>query len=205
MAVKLCGVCRKELPASLEYFHAHKRMPSGMSSFCKVCAKDRSRKWHNANKERAAARAGAYYASHKDEIKGRTAKWYRDNHQSALAYMEKRRSEKPEIVKAAIRKWWKDNPEHGAAIRRGYKARKRNASGKHTGADIKQLFADQCGLCAACKTALSKYHVDHVMPLILGGSNDKSNLQLLCPTCNMSKGGKHPSEWRDYGRQAPKQ
>lgn len=34
----------------------------------------------------------------------------------------------------------------------------------------------------------SGYHIDHMQPLIAGGSNDISNLQLLCPTDNMRKG-----------------
>ena len=37
-----------------------------------------------------------------------------------------------------------------------------------------------------------KYHVDHRMPLSLGGSNYPDNLQLLCPTCNLSKSATHP-------------
>ena len=32
-------------------------------------------------------------------------------------------------------------------------------------------------------------------PLALGGSNDKANLQLLCPTCNAKKSAKHPIDF----------
>ena len=39
------------------------------------------------------------------------------------------------------------------------------------------------------------YHPDHVMPLALGGSNDAANIVASCPSCNMSKGAKHPIEW----------
>lgn len=39
------------------------------------------------------------------------------------------------------------------------------------------------------------YHVDHIQPLALGGSNDKTNLQLLCPTCNTKKSAKHPIDF----------
>lgn len=28
-----------------------------------------------------------------------------------------------------------------------------------------------------------------------GGANDKSNIQLLCPHCNLSKGAKHPVDF----------
>jgi 5-methylcytosine-specific restriction endonuclease McrA len=32
--------------------------------------------------------------------------------------------------------------------------------------------------------------VDHILPVGLGGTNDPSNLQTLCNSCNCSKGGR---------------
>lgn len=51
--------------------------------------------------------------------------------------------------------------------------------------------------CACCRRNLgeSGYHIDHVVPLALGGMHDDSNLQLLCPSCNMSKHAKHPIDF----------
>lgn len=40
-----------------------------------------------------------------------------------------------------------------------------------------------------------KYHVDHIVPLIAGGSNDRSNLQILCQPCNNSKSSKDQIEF----------
>ena len=40
--------------------------------------------------------------------------------------------------------------------------------------------------CLRCKKR-KKLTVDHVMPLVLGGSNDISNIQPLCMECNMKK------------------
>ena len=31
------------------------------------------------------------------------------------------------------------------------------------------------------------YHMDHIVPLDLYGNNDPTNLQLLCPACNLTK------------------
>ena len=54
----------------------------------------------------------------------------------------------------------------------------------------------------ACTVSIADgYHVDHIQPLALGGSNDKANLQLLCPTCNLRKSAKHPVDFmRETGR-----
>jgi 5-methylcytosine-specific restriction endonuclease McrA len=75
----------------------------------------------------------------------------------------------------------------GAAIR---KARSLASGGVYTYHDIISLFAMQEGRCAAfwCRAELkNSYHVDHITALARGGSNDPSNLQLLCPSCNTSK------------------
>lgn len=44
------------------------------------------------------------------------------------------------------------------------------------------------GTCQAC--GQPGEHVDHVVPRRLGGTDELSNLQLLCKQCNLSKGGR---------------
>lgn len=83
---------------------------------------------------------------------------------------------------------------------RNREARKRGAGGRHTASDVASLFESQRGVCAGCDVVLvqhgkGKMHVDHIMPVKLGGSNWPENLQLLCPLCNTSKGAQHPDDW----------
>ncbi|WP_256972461.1 HNH endonuclease [Priestia aryabhattai] len=54
------------------------------------------------------------------------------------------------------------------------------------------------GCCVICRTDLSKivningtYHIDHIVPLRMYGGNDSSNFQLLCESCNTSKGNRN--------------
>lgn len=47
----------------------------------------------------------------------------------------------------------------------------------------------RCDLTGLVRTK-NKIHIDHVVPLDLYGSNDASNFQLLCETCNTSKGAR---------------
>lgn len=56
-------------------------------------------------------------------------------------------------------------------------------------------FRDK-GRCGICLCDLSgelavgnKLAIDHIVPLKLGGANDPTNLQQLCPSCNSGKGG----------------
>ena len=79
---------------------------------------------------------------------------------------------------------------------RNRRARKRGNGGKHTAAQIRDLLVRQRHRCIYCPANLRRgYHADHIMPLARGGTNDISNIQLLCPTCNDSKGYSHPIVW----------
>ena len=57
------------------------------------------------------------------------------------------------------------------------------------------LYYRDRGRCQKCLKDVSGevfhhniYHIDHVLPLVAGGSNDPTNFQLLCRDCNLEKG-----------------
>ncbi len=53
----------------------------------------------------------------------------------------------------------------------------------------KYVFERDSYQCKGCgKTQLeTELNIDHIIPLATGGSNDISNLQTLCRTCNQQK------------------
>ena len=99
------------------------------------------------------------------------------------------------------RQWTKRDPSIPrnvlyAAYSRNRQARKQGNGGTHTAADIRKQYERQDGLCFYCKTKVGdKYHVDHFMPLVLGGSNGPEKLVIACSTCNLTKNAKHPLEF----------
>lgn len=96
-------------------------------------------------------------------------------------------------IRQKQKKYCISNPDIILANGRNRRARERNAPGKNTASDIKQLMTLQKSKCAVCRCSIKNgYHVDHVIPLSKGGSNDKFNLQLLCQHCNQSKHAKDP-------------
>ena len=92
--------------------------------------------------------------------------------------------------------WAAANPENKRISHLNRRARKRFAGGALSQGLAAKLFDLQKGRCACCGLSLDAgYHMDHVMPLALGGLNVDSNMQLLTPACNMQKSKKHPDDF----------
>lgn len=107
-----------------------------------------------------------------------------------------------ETLAERCRIWAAANPEKVAAKWRNRRAREQNAPGSHTAADVVAQYDRQSGKCywrdvsLCCAVGLKGgYHVDHVVPLALGGSNGPENLVLACPSCNLHKNASHPMDF----------
>jgi hypothetical protein len=64
------------------------------------------------------------------------------------------------------------------------------------------LFKLQKAQCAFCGQSIAaRYHVDHIVPLSIGGQHEPHNLQLLCPPCNVRKWAFDPIDFaQKHGR-----
>lgn len=112
--------------------------------------------------------------------------------------MREKRKRGRKAKTANQRKYRKEFPERTAAWSHNRRARVNGAGGVYCDEDIKKILSAQLNKCAepTCRIDLSGgYHVDHIMPISLGGSSWPDNIQCLCPTCNLRKGPKHPIDW----------
>lgn len=109
----------------------------------------------------------------------------------------------PERARGYRRKWRTSNLPKLAVASRRYYGRKLGAAGAHTADDVEAIRKAQRNKCAYCRVSLSRteMHVDHIVALSRGGSNDRRNLQMLCRSCNQSKSAKDPLDFaRKIGR-----
>lgn len=116
---------------------------------------------------------------------------YAANHQDRLAESQRKYKEThPERRRASVKKW-DDANKH--ARRLHAHTRRARKTGKVSRDIAQRLLALQRGKCACCAKRLNrKYEIDHVVPLARGGAHCDSNMQLLCPRCNRSKGANDP-------------
>lgn len=146
---------------------------------------DKVRAQENARyRERAAAKAAQKAA----DLAARAAEIAEAKEAKAVAKAARKRE--------YMRRWRSENPLIQAAQSRTKKARRRNAPGRHTAADVQAIGERQKWRCAWCRIPCAgAYHVDHIIPLVKGGSNWPDNLCIACPPCNLSKKAKLPHEF----------
>lgn len=151
------------------------------------------REYTDANREKKNVYNRSRRMKNPEKTKAYKKAEYLRTKEKHLARCKKYALENKEKIQKATRAKRKAKPAQYNAYARNYKLRKRGAIGKHTGAEILEILKLQRGKCACCKIKLGKkYHVDHIIPLIRNGSNDRRNLQILCAPCNHSKSGKDP-------------
>lgn len=99
-------------------------------------------------------------------------------------------------LNAISRQWYYANKSIAKQYSHTRRARLRGNGGRLSYGIIRKLYAKQEGRCACCGASLvSGYHLDHIMPIVLGGTNTDDNVQLLTPRCNLQKGATHPDEF----------
>jgi 5-methylcytosine-specific restriction endonuclease McrA len=203
-------ISRKEArEKGLEWYCLGNKCPNGNVAPRKVKTADC---WCADCRESVRARERARYYENRERILKRKADYHKENREKIIGYLNDYREEnksdllrkkkedywsRRDVYRERNQRWIKNNPDKVRELNRNNRARRKGAEGTYTNADVDKLYRTQKGRCAACGDCLKAegYHVDHIQPLILGGSNWPDNLQLLCPKCNLSKGGKDPYQW----------
>lgn len=141
-----------------------------------------------------------------DECRSYVVEWKKANAQRVLASAKKQR-EKNRLIGRSYdkRKVWtiEELLERQEVMRfrrderkRLKRAKRRAGGGRLSWGIVRRLMKAQGGLCVYCRCEISTaYHLDHILPLALGGKNEDQNVQLLCGPCNISKGAKHPVDF----------
>ena len=177
--MKTCTKCNTEKPET--QFSSQAKGHGGLRASCKACDSIYQAAQHAANPEKAKARNVKWKAANPGRMKELQDRWNAEN---------------PGRVKATTAAWAKDHPEARRICEQNRRARKHANGGLLSAGLADKLLKLQRGKCACCRVSIADgSHLDHRIPLALGGPNEDWNMQLLCAPCNLSKGAKHPVDF----------
>lgn len=154
-------------------------------------AQDRVRR--AADPEKYLRMERAYRAKHPERARA-SSKRYRERHpervrESQLRY-ESTHPERLDRKRATTREWHHRNRPRHAATQRARKARIRGLFVEHVHSLIVlELHDGVCGICGE-DVDPGNFHVDHIIPLALGGEHSYANTQPAHPVCNHRKGAR---------------
>jgi 5-methylcytosine-specific restriction endonuclease McrA len=214
---KTCKTCKKDFPATSEYFRPEKRVTCGLSATCLHCISLYNKEYRQREevKKMHAEHQKEWAKNNKERVNGYNKNWKERNKEKVKIYKKKDYDTHTQSYKDRASKWYYEHADQAKASRREYgkKFRKthkdmintwgrnrrallKESHGSHTVQDISYLYKAQKGKCFYCKKKLNNvYDVDHIIPISRGGANDKYNLVLSCSFCNGSKGSKLLVEW----------
>ncbi len=160
---------------------------------CLQCRRDRENARIAQDRAKHAAKGRAWYAKHPETCRARNRAYRAKNPEYHRKKSEEWRRANPEHYRECVRQWKAANPEADRIYVNNRRVRKLGNGGTHTRADVAEIFKAQKGRCAYCKVKLGKKReVDHIKPVARGGTNNRSNLQILCAPCNSKKRAKDP-------------
>ena len=137
--------------------------------------------YRHQNKERLRLIRMKYVGKHAERLRSETRQRYWRN---------------PDQHRQRSREYYRKHPEEYRAWRAIRRAREAGALGKIGPADIRAMLRNQKGKCFYCRVILNRrFHLDHKMPLVRGGTNKIENLCCACQKCNLSKHTLNADEW----------
>lgn len=209
--MKLCCTCR--IKKDITEFTKNRSTKDGLQHQCKDCKVISSRKWReknpekireltqawlktNGNAEKKAQKEKEWAKKFPEKKVASSIKWQSKNQEKLKIYRDFWQANNKEKIKKRRKIWVSRNVELVRLLNQNYRAKKRNAGGLLSKGLAQILFKKQKGLCSCCGKPLGdKYHLDHIMPIALGGSNTDDNIQLLRQRCNNQKSAKHPIDF----------
>lgn len=154
------------------------------------------REWHNLNKEKSLQIQKKYRTSNAALCNLRARNWRNKNSERVKAYAMLYRIANAETRNLRRKEWGLLNSHVIKAYTQNRRALIKSSGGKLSRDIAQRLKVLQRGKCACCGEPLGEdYHLDHIMPLALGGTNSDDNMQLLRKKCNLQKSAKHPVDF----------
>jgi len=221
---KICKKCKREFPATDEYFPKQKTCKGGLRNKCKICKSEYERQYHIDNAEHLREYSKQHYIEHKDrhleyrkqyhkehreEINQKKKVFYEKHKEEAAQYKKQYHEKNRELnlykskqyreknnekVLKKHREWVQNNPEKTRNMGAMRRSRKMQLPATLT-IQQWQIIKDYFNnKCAYCGKE-KPLTQDHFVALSKGGAYTHNNIVCACATCNSSKQARDFEEW----------
>mgnify|MGYP001157809848 CR=1 FL=1 len=157
-----------------------------------VDKKEYLRLWHLAHKEKQNAVSRAWYFSNKEKVYTYLRIWKLANKEKVSAYERKYRLANKEKRTEIWKRWVKT--KNGIISRKLNRAKRRSMEGGLTFEIVQQVYEDNIKkygtlTCCLCELSIGfgEDSLEHLIPLIRGGTNARGNLDIAHCQCNSKK------------------
>jgi hypothetical protein len=174
MNSKECTKCKQVKP--LDEFHKNKNTSDGRVPRCKACRKSDSHTYYSRNKDAILEKSRAYNQENRELVAERLRRYYDKNRDRILDYHADYRRSNREKVYSDI---YKRKAKKACAVPQRWRT--------------SECPDNTCYWCGT--TEADEWHIEHVMPISLGGPAEAYNEVVACSTCNLTKNNKHPLVW----------
>lgn len=205
--MKQCSLCKQT--KSKNEFTKHSQKSDGLSSWCKICKREKDKQAAAKRKSFKADYDQVYNLANKDKIQKRGSV-YREEHKSQKAQydkeyrlaqgqarLEKKRNYYHTGGKAVQYKWMQENLDKVKAYQSTTCAsRRKTITVGDTSKTISFWLSQQIKVCVYCGIAcIDDFQIDHIEPIAKGGTHTIDNFAISCKNCNSSKSAKHLIHW----------
>lgn len=106
-----CTRCGNSYPFTEEYFCKDKSCINGLSHLCKLCRKEKNKKYYEKRKEKVSSYHKEYYSQNKDKIKERAKVYYGLNKEVIIERNTKYNNANKGKHKLYAKKWYENHRE----------------------------------------------------------------------------------------------
>jgi 5-methylcytosine-specific restriction endonuclease McrA len=161
--------------------------------------KARDKAYREENKEKTKASSKAYREKNKEKIKARKKAYREEKKEEIKAYQKAYRKKNKEKIKVGKKAYSEANKDRYSAYSAKRKALKILALLPTTDNElVKKLYKQRAEMS---EKRGEEYHVDHIIPLSIGGAHHQDNMRVITAKENLEKNDKYTPElggvWAD--------
>lgn len=169
---RVCTSCHESKPP--EGFH--RRGENGLRSECKICIRERNRRWREGHREQAAALKRKWVAANPEMMAAYRRRWKEAHPDKVASYRDANPHHKWKSLFLKRCRGYGIAPVLGAPF---------------TMTDVVDRYGESCVYCKGGEFE----ELDHYVPISKGGPHTLANVRPSCVSCNRSKHNVDPEEF----------